>query len=147
MVYTSPPAVATPSPECHWTAGCRHSLAGLIGIVLVAPALFAETVAGAVRKDLAEPGLAGNAVEDLGSIAGLDGLRRLDLRGNSVRDLRPLRGLPSLVWVHVGGSRIEGMAPLDGLDGPTAAGRNDLEPPSPGNGRARRFASEGDAGR
>ena len=90
-----------------------------------------ETVAGTVRKDLAE----------------LDGLRRLDLRGNSVRDLRPLRGLSSLLWVHVGGSRIEDMAPLDGLDGLTVAGRNDLEPPSPGNGRARRFASEGDAGR
>ena len=65
----------------------------------------------------------------------------------AVGDLRPLRGTGSLVWVHVGGSGIEDLAPLDGLDGLTVAGRDDLEPPSPANGRAQRLGSPQDAGR
>ena len=94
-------------------------------------------------KGLAYLGLAGNAVTDLGALSDLTGLWWLDLRGNRVGDLRPLRGLPSLVWVHVGGSGIEDLTPLDGLDGLTVAGRDDLEAPSPDEGRVQRPGSLG----
>ena len=77
-----------------------------------------------------ELGLAGNAVEDLGALSDLAGLRRLDLRGDAVWDLRPLRALPSLVLVHVRGSRIEDLAPVDGLAGLTVAEGDDREPPA-----------------
>ena len=67
---------------------------------------------------------------DLGALADLAGLRRLDLRGNPAGNLLPLRALESLAWVHVGGSGIEDLAPLEGLAGLTLAGRDDREAPA-----------------
>ena len=55
-----------------------------------------------------------NAIEDIGVLSGLTGLRILDLTGNSIRDLSPLSGL-NLTDLTIGDNQITDATPLSGM--------------------------------
>ena len=71
----------------------------------------------------------GVGIEDVGPLAGLNRLVRLDLSFNRVRDISPLAGLRSLVSLDLSRNRIVDIAPLGGLTGLTtlSVARNRIE--------------------
>ena len=65
---------------------------------------------------LRELDLRNNAVTDLWPLAGLTNLQVLDLSGSQFTDLRPLAGLTGLQVLDLSGNQIADLRPLTGLD-------------------------------
>ena len=60
-------------------------------------------------------GLSDNRIDDVGLLAELRSLKRLDLGGNRVSDISPLGDLSGLVWLRLPGNPVSDVAPLGRL--------------------------------
>ena len=103
--------VSAPAPNpapVVWDAARSASLAGReLGDADLA-SLAGMT--GLRRLDLSDTGLV-----DLSALSGLRGLESLDLSGNAIADLAPLAGLAELRRLDLGGNRIGELWPVGGL--------------------------------
>ena len=80
--------------------------------------------------------LAGNEIEDIGSLARMPNLQQLTLSGNQVTDITPLLNLNNLTSVYLTGNELNEMAYQEGLSmmverNPRLSLRYDPNPCSP----------------
>ena len=70
-----------------------------------------------LASELERLSLGYNAIDDLEPLAGLHGLRYLDLRSNKVINLQPLSQLSQLYYLSASGNPVSDMSPVLGLNG------------------------------